>query len=49
MAPRSILHQVLACLALAGVVQGGFIDMDTPLDRRTTVSLVDDSIYHLVS
>mmetsp|Transcript_22389 Transcript_22389/g.52780 ORF Transcript_22389/g.52780 Transcript_22389/m.52780 type:complete len:761 (-) Transcript_22389:70-2352(-) len=26
----------------------GFIDMDTPLNKRTTKSLVDGSVYHLV-
>jgi hypothetical protein len=25
-----------------------FVDMDTPLDKRTTTSLVDGSVYHLV-
>jgi hypothetical protein len=29
-------------------VDGAFIDMDTPLDKRTTKSLVDKSVYHLV-
>lgn len=38
-------------LAALGVqsVSAGFIDMDTPLDKRTTTSLVDGSVYHLVS
>lgn len=31
------------------LVSAGFIDMDTPLDKRTTRSLVDGSVYHLVS
>lgn len=29
-------------------VSGGFIDMDTPLDKRTTTSFVDKTVYHLV-
>eukprot|EP00547_Thalassionema_nitzschioides_P004373 CAMPEP_0194199366 /NCGR_PEP_ID=MMETSP0156-20130528/412_1 /TAXON_ID=33649 /ORGANISM="Thalassionema nitzschioides, Strain L26-B" /LENGTH=684 /DNA_ID=CAMNT_0038924251 /DNA_START=70 /DNA_END=2127 /DNA_ORIENTATION=- len=29
-------------------VSGGFIDMDTPLEARTTRSLVDKSVYNLV-
>ena len=33
----------LPCLALAG-----FVDMDTPLDKRTTTSLIDGTTYHLV-
>jgi hypothetical protein len=28
---------------------GGFIDMDTPIGKRTTSSLVDGSTYHLAS
>lgn len=27
----------------------GFIDQDTPLDKRTTTSQIDGSVYHLVS
>ena len=40
---------VMVAIALAAVVEAGFIDMDTPLDKRTTTSLVDGSVYHLVS
>jgi hypothetical protein len=40
---------VLLCLALMVACRAGFIDMDTPLDRRTTESLVDGTVYHLVS
>ena len=40
---------LLLCLGLPGFIQGGFIDMDTPLDKRTTRSLVDGTVYHLVS
>jgi len=29
-------------------VSGGFVDMDTPLDKRTTKSLVDNTEYHLI-
>ena len=41
----------LAILVLIGIqeVFAGFIDMDTPLHRRTTKSLIDGSTYHLVS
>lgn len=38
-------------LALALVVQSvsaGFIDMDTPLEKRTMTSLIDGSVYNLV-
>lgn len=38
----------VAVLLPWAVVDGAFIDMDTPLDRRTTKSLVDKSVYHLV-
>jgi hypothetical protein len=38
-------------LALLGLrtASAGLIDMDTPLDKRTTTSFIDGSIYHLVS
>lgn len=40
-------------LAIAAIgvksVSAGFIDMDTPLDKRTTTSLIDGTVYHLVS
>ena len=39
---------VLAVLLLPLCAFGGFIDMDTPLDKRTTKSLVDKTVYHLV-
>mmetsp|Transcript_6792 Transcript_6792/g.15392 ORF Transcript_6792/g.15392 Transcript_6792/m.15392 type:complete len:687 (+) Transcript_6792:232-2292(+) len=39
---------LLAALLLPWGVSGGFIDMDTPLDKRTIKSLVDDTEYHLV-
>jgi hypothetical protein len=39
---------VVAVLLPWAVVDGAFIDMDTPLDKRTTKSLVDKSVYHLV-
>ncbi len=42
------LHIVTTLFVLQGVA-GGFIDKDTPLDKRTTVSLIDGSVYHLVS
>ncbi|CAB9508285.1 Beta-glucan synthesis-associated protein KRE6 [Seminavis robusta] len=40
--------RVLLCLLLIVAGQASFIDMDTPLDRRTTTSIVDGSVYHLV-
>jgi hypothetical protein len=43
-----VLQLMLAALGLEGV-SAGFIDMDTPLDKRTTTSFVDKSTYHLVS
>mmetsp|Transcript_115021 Transcript_115021/g.332328 ORF Transcript_115021/g.332328 Transcript_115021/m.332328 type:complete len:698 (-) Transcript_115021:4-2097(-) len=41
------------CLLVLGALgqQGasaGFVDKDTPLDKRTTTSLIDGSVYHLV-
>ena len=40
---------VLGVLSLiVGQVSAGFIDMDTPLDARTTKSLIDGSVYDLV-
>lgn len=45
----SLFRQLaLAAIAFQGV-SAGFIDMDTPLDKRTTKSLIDGSVYHLVS
>ena len=38
----------LVSLLLPWNVNGGFIDMDTPLEKRTTKSLVDKTVYHLV-
>ncbi len=40
-----------ACLLVFGLAQsatGGFIDMETPIIKRTTKSLIDGSTYHLV-
>jgi hypothetical protein len=39
---------LLAVMGLR-VVAAEFVDMDTPLDKRTTTSLIDGSTYHLVS
>ena len=39
----------LVCLAMARFAEAGFIDMDTPLDRRTATSFVDGTVYDLVS
>lgn len=39
---------VLAATLLPWTACGGFVDMDTPLDKRTTKSLVDNTVYHLV-
>ena len=39
---------VLAVMGLR-VATAEFIDMDTPLDKRTETSLIDGSTYHLVS
>jgi len=38
----------LVALLLPWNVAGGLIDMDTPLNKRTTKSLVDKTVYHLV-
>ena len=39
---------LVALLLVPLTVTSTFIDMDTPLDKRTTKSLVDHTIYHLV-
>jgi len=39
---------IAVTVLLPWAVAGGFIDMDTPLDKRTTKSLVDKTVYHLV-
>lgn len=39
---------VLVALMLPWQVSGGFIDMDTPIEKRTTTSFVDNTVYHLV-
>lgn len=33
---------------LVGVVKAGWIDIDTPVDQRTTISKIDGTIYQLV-
>ena len=43
-----IFRIVFAFLVFNGAT-AGFIDMDTPLNKRTTTSLIDGSTYHLVS
>jgi beta-glucan synthesis-associated protein KRE6 len=43
----SLALVVLGTLVM--LASGGFIDMDTPLDQRTTKSLIDGSTYDLVS
>lgn len=44
---KSIARSLVALL-LPWTVASAFIDMDTPLDKRTTKSLVDKTVYHLV-
>jgi hypothetical protein len=39
---------LLICMGLPNLIEGDFIDMDTPLDKRTTTSLIDGTVYHLV-
>lgn len=41
--------RLFCLLSLAASVSGGFIDQDTPLDKRTTTSFVDGTEYQLVS
>lgn len=43
-----IQNAVIASLALTQVIQAGWIDMDTPLDKRTTKSFIDGTTYQLV-
>lgn len=45
----SWLATLYIALTLIQTATAGFIDMDTPLDKRATQSLVDGSTYHLVS
>ena len=42
------LALVLTLASLLPVARAGFIDIETPLDRRTTTSQVDGTTYHLV-
>lgn len=48
---RNLSFKFMLSLVLFGMqsVSAGFIDMDTPLDKRTTRSLIDGTVYHLVS
>jgi hypothetical protein len=46
---KTAMRQALILLSALSLVSGGFIDMDTPLDKRTTKSLVDGTVYNLVS
>jgi hypothetical protein len=46
---RLLLIFSLLASAAASVVHHGFIDIDTPLDKRTTTSLIDGSVYDIVS
>jgi hypothetical protein len=43
------LASALVSTTLVGMVNGAWIDVDTPEDKRTTKSYVDGSTYHLVS
>jgi hypothetical protein len=38
----------LTLASLLPVARAGFIDIETPLDKRTTTSQVDGTTYHLV-
>ena len=40
---------LLGLVTTTNNVSAGFIDMDTPLEKRTTTSFVDGTVYHLVS
>lgn len=44
----SISWGLVVSLLLAQCASGSFIDMDTPLEKRTTKSLIDGSTYELV-
>jgi hypothetical protein len=46
---RQPLSSVLGLALLVQSIQGGWIDIDTPLDKRTTKSFVDKTEYELVS
>lgn len=47
-ASKSMCLRLALCALLLQGTSAGFIDQDTPLDKRTTTSLVDGSVYHLV-
>ncbi|GAX27330.1 hypothetical protein FisN_23Lh095 [Fistulifera solaris] len=38
----------MVTLAIIRISSGSFIDIETPLDKRTTTSLIDGTTYHLV-
>jgi hypothetical protein len=43
-----MLTLVVTLASLLPVARAGWIDIETPLDKRTTTSLVDGTEYHLV-
>jgi hypothetical protein len=45
----AIQSYVISAIFLFGAAQGGWIDPDTPQDKRTTMSLIDGTEYKLVS
>ena len=47
--PGSMVYRIAFALLSLRTACAGLIDMDTPLDKRTTTSLVDGSVYHVVS
>jgi hypothetical protein len=47
--PGSMVYRIAFALLSLRTASAGLIDMDTPLDKRTTTSLIDGSVYHVVS
>jgi hypothetical protein len=45
----SMVYRIAFALLSLRTASAGLIDMDTPLDKRTTTSLIDGSVYHVVS
>lgn len=46
---RNNLMRAMAGICAFHGASAGFVDKDTPLNKRTTRSLIDGSMYHLVS
>jgi hypothetical protein len=43
-----LITSIIACITFTQIVTAGWIDVDTPLGKRTTTSFVDGTTYQLV-